>query len=75
MQCCAPRYFSVQTLSGVGLRVTTMKISFNLFYDLLPQHTVQFIAPREFNFGKVSATRTPKDPADRRVKAVTYSSK
>jgi hypothetical protein len=46
------RYFSVQTLSGVGLRVTTMKISFNLFYDLLPQHTVHFIAPREFNFGK-----------------------
>jgi hypothetical protein len=46
------RYFSVQTLSGVGLRVTTMKISFNLFYDLLPQHAVHFKAPREFNFGK-----------------------
>merc|ERR1719482_2033649 len=44
------RYFSVQTLSGVGLITTTIKISFNLFYDLLPQRSIDFIAPQEFDF-------------------------
>jgi hypothetical protein len=44
------RYFSVQTLSGVGLIQTTIKISFNLFYDLLPQRSIDFIAPQEFDF-------------------------
>jgi hypothetical protein len=51
------RYFSVQTLSGVGLRRTTIKISFNLFFDLMPQKQVIFISPKEFDFLKGRAGR------------------